>query len=233
MTLDDVARELDAQLPTVTLLVGGNQGQARGVAEDAARRHGALASDVTFVRKLTSPSAHSVSRLAWVVPWGSIKVFILSLDGSSELAQDSLLKALESAPESSRFILLASQLPLPAITSRAVVYHVGEASRAATARPDDPAMGKAAAAVAAAKTGDPLLLSGVISSSSWDEECVAALQKWAISQAVVQQLRQGPALEPRVTPRQARTVLKVLADHPRARPVNVAMAALSTAFLEE
>jgi hypothetical protein len=112
--------ELERELPPVTLLLGPQSVGKTALAEHAARYH-----HMSFVG-YNGPSAAQAREIVEMVPrhlFGGFSV-IIGLDGTTEAAQNILLKVLEEPPPHIRFLLTASRPPLPTVTSRAVVHRV-------------------------------------------------------------------------------------------------------------
>jgi replication-associated recombination protein RarA len=95
-------------------------------ARHIAHEWGVRSCDLFCLQELTATGARSVSeQLARVRPFGKQRAFIIRLDGSSEQAQNILLKVLEEPLDGVRFFLIASQPPLPTILSRCVAFRFG------------------------------------------------------------------------------------------------------------
>lgn len=120
-----VQAALSYPLPPVTLLLGPESVGKRTLAEHAARHHGVKPCDIIRIDKLDAPTARNVLRYAATWPQGPFKMIILRLDGASDHSLNILLKVLEEPPDSIRFILLATEPPIPTIMSRSRVCRCG------------------------------------------------------------------------------------------------------------
>lgn len=118
---DAVRAELEAELPAVTLLLGPPSVGKTTLAAHLAAHHG------LFMVAVPVLSAANARELVIMAPRRGIRgtCFVVCLDGSTETAQNILLKVLEETPPHAKFILTASRLPLPTICSRAVVHRLG------------------------------------------------------------------------------------------------------------
>ncbi len=119
---DALRAELERRLPPVSLLLGPPSVGKTELARDAARYH-----RMTCV-SYDGPSAAAAREIVETVPRlmqdGSQLAVVIGLDGTTEAAQNILLKVLEEPPPHVRFLLTASRPPLPAVASRAVLYRV-------------------------------------------------------------------------------------------------------------
>lgn len=223
MTPEEIYSALE-DLPPVTLLLGPGEKELRSLAGAVALGHVRRADLIEVTPPWSTELARMLVTQAQFASLDSLKVITAFLDTISVPAQNILLKTLEEPPQAVRLILYGTYEPLPAIMSRCQVFRVSTERGADTESAGEPAQGKAAAALRAAKAGDLVLLAGIL--RDWDDACQAALRAWAETTAMK---RGGEA--PGVW--EARTVLRVLRGYPRARPANLAAAALSLAFLEE
>lgn len=111
------------ELPPVTLLWGpksvGKRTMARWLLRDIPPTNKA------DVDKLRMESAKILVEFFSVAPLVGLKAAIISLDGASISALNSLLKFLEEPPAYIRIILVASGQVLPTVVSRAHVYKCG------------------------------------------------------------------------------------------------------------
>jgi hypothetical protein len=244
MLASAIQDNLPPDLPPAVLLIGPQQ-----VTEPLSRAifldRKLHVSDLRWVHELTADIARQVVAEATQQPAGDFLGFIINLTGSSETAQRVLLKTVEEPPQTSRFILLSDKPPLGPLHFRCRGYLVHDPDGEPAV--DGNADAAAAAAVRAALTRDPAVLADAL--RPWGESCgcgngrlhhdkgehyLTALSTWAVSQyrprSVIATGGSGP---PAATSRAARTVLRVLSDYPRARPLNAAAAALSLAFLED
>lgn len=249
MTSPAVVRQaLSGELPPVTLLVGEPASDLLGLARLLVTAHGVHPGEVLQVAgvPLDAAAARAVAAYAGVQPLGRLKAVIAVLDGSSEQAQNILLKTLEEPPDSVRFLLIATRPPLDTVVSRARVFRVRPRPAPAPEVPDE-ARARAGAAVRAALAQDPQLFA--LSFRAWDEKCpcpdmaaghargrhyLDALRSWAVSQGSRRPgLFPGGPLEPEVPAAMARRVLRLLAECPKGRPANAAFHALYQVFLAD
>jgi hypothetical protein len=216
MTPEDVLAAL-GELPSAVLLLGplrDVQDLARSILLD----HHVHPADVLHISKLNADYSRVLVAVAATASYGWFKGVAVCMDGATEQAQNILLKTLEEPPESIRFILYGTVMPLPAIVGRCRVFRLGSGALHLPSG-DEGVAGKVASAVRAARTGDPLLLADTL--RGWDEVCGVALREWALREARAS------------GDKSAWRVLEVLSRYPRARPINAAAAALSLGFLEE
>ena len=234
MTPEEIRGELAHGVPPAVLLLGRFY-EVQGLSQKIMLDHKVHPADVAHISKLTADYSRDIVKFAGAVALGPFKGIAVCMDGAAEQAQNILLKVLEEPPESVRFLLYASTgcKPLPAIMSRCQVFYVDSPDdviaqarrnyRAMTeTQSNETAAAKVASAVRAARGGDPALLAEAL--QGWDEACVTALREWAVQGITARTGFPDPA---------ALRVLEVLARYRRARPANVAAAALSAAFLEE
>lgn len=118
---------LEKSMPRVTLLIGpsgtGKSVLARHVIERWRERRGSV--EAVFFGAVDADQARRIVREAAAVPPGAMRFFVAELDGSSEQAQNILLKVLEEPPDPVWFVLLSSRNLLPTVVSRAQVYWTG------------------------------------------------------------------------------------------------------------
>lgn len=210
---------LERELPPAALLFGPDLSRLLKTAYEAMLRHGAHRADAAVLQaRLSAADARSLVKFAQTAPFGPFKAIVAVLDGATAQAQNILLKVLEEPPESVRFILVATERPLPAIVSRCQVITVPgadarqEASREVT--------GAVTAALKAAQAGD---LHGLDS----------ALKGWGDAHHAVLSLLLAEAAAGRDPNRlldraQARRLLGALGQYLGAHPRLAAHAALVT-----
>lgn len=109
-------------LPSVSLFVGPSSVGKWTAAEYLRGVHEVSSADVLRVRRLTAEDARAIVRFASKAAHGTIRLVIVRLDGASPATLSALLKSLEEAPSSTRFILTATELPPATIVSRATVF---------------------------------------------------------------------------------------------------------------
>src|SRR3974390_3070811 len=191
MTPAQVREALRHRLPAASLVLGpGAWDLVTGQAEAAG------AFDVIAIGELTADTARAIVRQAYVAapgtaPWS----FIIRLDGAAEPAQQALLKVLEDAPATAVFVLTAD----------------GGPPQPAAAEP----RAAVAAAIRAARSGQPALLSAAV--RGWGPEHGLALGLWAQEAAAGAWERFSPDFAPGVTPAQALRILEVLRRYDGAR----------------
>lgn len=117
-----VRAAIGSRFPRVMLFIGPPSVGKRTLAETIRKEHNIGRDDVLRVGKLSVLTARDVVRYASMAPRGDYRLLIVRLDGSSQAAQNVLLKALEEAPETTRFILTSEDLPQPTIASRCEVH---------------------------------------------------------------------------------------------------------------
>lgn len=232
---EQVRAALFEHLPPVTLLVGEQYVSFGSLAADVAYHYDVHLTDIALVRApVTAKDARALVSNAYLVPRGSpFRLVVVPLNDMSEQAQNILLKLLEEPPPKLRVILVSQHLPLPTIVSRCAVFEFGTVAE----RPDPEAeaAAKVAAAVKAAQSHDAGLL--LAACDGFTEEHIRVLHEWAISQAWAARpdlfAKGRKPMEPKVPAKVARRVLRGLALHAKARPVNAAVTALSLAFEEK
>ena len=215
MTPAQVREALRHRLPVASLVLGpGAWDLVTGQAEAAG------AFDVIAIGELTADTARAIVRQAYVAapgtaPWS----FIIRLDGAAEPAQQALLKVLEDAPATAVFVLTADGgPPLQTVMSRCRVLPLaGPHERELPEEQPDAAETRAAvaAAIRAARSGQPALLSAAV--RGWGPEHGLALGLWAQEAAAGAWERFSPDFAPGVTPAQALRILEVLRRYDGAR----------------
>jgi DNA polymerase III, delta subunit len=121
---------LERELPPVALLRGPESVGKWALAEYLVEYHGVVPIDVRMVTRLglgedSASDVRGVIQFVSVAPFGRLKVVVLRLDGASDKALNTLLKALEEPPEYARFILVSSARTLVTIESRAQLFTMG------------------------------------------------------------------------------------------------------------
>jgi len=119
---EDIARRLSIILPRVVLFEGPQSVGKWTTAEEILRSQDVTASDTLRVRRLTAEAARDVAEFAYGASVSWYRVAIINLDGSTKGAVNTILKSLEDAPESTRFILIASGVVPPTVRSRAQTF---------------------------------------------------------------------------------------------------------------
>lgn len=228
-SLTDTWTELEHDLPPVVLLQGLSPDTGMAMAVQLARQHvPADASIIAYAAPFSASQADEVAAFARLVQFGvAEKVVVIELDNATFHAQNRLLRVLEAPPPGCRFILIASRDPLSAVVSRSRVYRIAP-EEPSSGGMDGEVIAAVEAAIKAASECDPGVLCAAL--RSWadkdkGERYLAGLSEWA--------RKTGDGSWDEVLTRRAFTVLYVLAKYPRARPQNLAMTALSLAFLEE
>lgn len=207
---------LERDLPPATLLLGSDLDRMLREAAVAAQRQGAVLADRVVLRHMSAADARNIVRFAQTSPFGPFKAVIACLDSSTPVAQNILLKVLEEPPGTIRFILVATERPLPTIVSRCQVITVAaagpdrEPGREVTRQVD--AVLKAAAA--ADLRGLDRELSG------WGDAHHAVLS------LLLAEISGGQVMRERITKEQARKLLGALSRFGSASPRLAAHAAL-------
>jgi DNA polymerase III delta prime subunit len=117
-----VRGELESSLPAVTLIIGPPSIGKATLARHLLQFSGPCWS--TDYGNLTAGLARQIVEGA-PVRHKPTDIRIVDLDGSTEAAQNILLKVLEEPPPHCRFILLASSAPLVTIVSRSRTFQLG------------------------------------------------------------------------------------------------------------
>jgi hypothetical protein len=213
-----VIAALERDLPPATLLLGPDPGPALSAAWRAVRnRPGQASADVLIRRHLSAGDARNAVRFAQMAPFGPYKVIILGLDGSTPQAQNILLKALEEPQDSVRFILVASQRPLPTVVSRCQVITVP--AQDSPQEPDGKVASVVTAALKNAQAGNLAALDAVL--HGWGDAHHAVLSL-LLAEVAGGLADYGHGL----SPAQARRLLGVLGRFDSAHPRLAAHAAL-------
>jgi replication-associated recombination protein RarA len=244
----------DSRPPVLLLL--GPQGTGKWLlAQHLADSQGYPRQDTFWSQVLDMDVAGTVQaflRTAGVTPQG--KLVILDLDGASAAAQNALLKTLEEPPGRARFILVASEPPLPTVVSRSHVTRCGVLSTREVAYVlrrlgMDDATAEAAAAVSggrvstglahagAAKDAVPQVQAAVQAAArgdtaalgrvfalGWGEAHHALLARWAAEAVTGRWLVFGESDAP---PHAGAYVLRMLSDLSDARPALLDRAVMS------
>ncbi len=235
MNLEQVRAHLEAELPPVTLLLGPDQDALWNLAWHMRRHWGvSAAGDSMTIRKLTAVDARSCVVFSGRAPLNSrFRLAVISMDGATEQAQNILLKVLEEPPLTSRFILLASYVPLPTILSRAQVLRVGvltgEEALTEPGEKNQRARSAVAAALKAADSQDEALLAAAL--RGWEPWYTVQLGAWAIEASSGRWRLFDASFAPGATMEHARKVLVLLNLYAGSR--NSAAVALDQAFREK
>lgn len=156
--------------PPVTLLIGPEGVGKDVVAQVVAGAHGYPEWDTLHDKGPLAlagvQAAQAFSQTMAATKRG--KLVILGLDSAPAAAQNALLKLLEEPPPGIKFILTASQPPLPTIVSRAMTLRCGlltseQVYQVLAAKRIDPAKAQAAAEMAAGRVSVALRLLSVAS----------------------------------------------------------------------
>lgn len=207
---------LERDLPPATLLLGPDLEQMVSEAIAAAKRQGSTLVDRFTRRHVSAEDARRIVRFAQTAPFGPFKLVIACLDGSTPVAQNILLKVLEEPPDTIRFILVASERPLPTIVSRCQVVMVQSAGSAG--EPDPEVLAKVDAVLRAAAAADLRGLDREL--AGWGESHQAALMS-RLTEVAAAHGMDGPVSRP-----QARRLLGALGRFAGASPRLAAHAAL-------
>lgn len=120
-----ITRVLAAELPPVSLFIGPDSVGKWTTAEWLRREHAIQDGDLLRIRRLSADDARTITRFATVAPVGERKLVICRLDKSLPASMNALLKTLEEASESVRFILISRDMPMLTIASRAEIERFG------------------------------------------------------------------------------------------------------------
>ena len=112
-------------LPGVLLFLGPDSVGKWELAEHIRQVWKFKKADVLRVKRLTQDNARFISKFAFQRPQGRMKLVIVRIDEkASKGAQNALLKALEDSSDTV-FIIVAEEMPLATIRSRATLYPFG------------------------------------------------------------------------------------------------------------
>lgn len=118
-------KAVKAHLPSVLLFQGPASVGKWELAEFVRSHWKFKSSDVLRIKRLTQENARAAAKFANERPTGFAKLIIIRLDKkATKGAQNALLKTLEEARDA-HFILIAEELPIPTVRSRAVLYKFG------------------------------------------------------------------------------------------------------------
>jgi len=205
VTPDQVLAELAGDLPSATLVLGPGAGAL--VFEACADR------GWTFRWDLNAAAARQVRDEAQMLPPSGLRVMVLSLENASVQVQNMLLKILEEPPASTRFVLAAESRPLPTVVSRCRVLVLGR--EAAGESPDPKDKAAVAAALRAARSGQPALLAQAL--RNWVPAQAGLLAVWAAEAVSGRWAVFGPDAVPGVSSGQALRLLTELARYQGTR----------------
>lgn len=206
MTPEDARRLLAAHLPQAALLLGPG---AWELGVEVGQVYG-LQEGIDF---LDSATARRLCDEAQFIPPHPPLVYLVRLNGSSQAAQNMLLKLLEEPPPWTRFILTATREPLKTIMSRCQVLRIGPAGQRAEG--DQRVRGQVATAVRAARNGSQQLLAQAL--RGWGPEHGQVLQDWAYEAAADRWQRFDAGFASGVTPGEAVRLLELLAKYAGAK----------------
>ena len=120
---DHILRVLEGGLPRVSIFRGPYSVGKRTTAMHVAEQMDLSAADYLYVRHLDADRARSVRRFIMNTPQGERRLAVVSLANASEVAQNILLAALESIPETSHIILIDDgDAALETVLSRGNVF---------------------------------------------------------------------------------------------------------------
>lgn len=219
MRAEEIAAQLTTMLPGVSLLLGPDVRELQRLAHQAVLHHRVHPADLIETARLTPESARALGQAAQLRTGSGlqIRVIVVNMASASDIAQSVLLKVLESGQPDVHWLLLSTSDPLPALMSRCAVFQLSGPGEPAAA---GPAWTRVQAAVAAAQSGDPAALVQAV--RDFDEECITALRGWAVRELC----QESPVPEAELA-----ALLQMLNGNALAQPVNLAVAALSTAFM--
>jgi DNA polymerase III gamma/tau subunit len=122
---DEQMQVLHASLPPASLFHGPYSVGKYSAARELARRHGISGSDLLVVNGLNAAIVPSIIAFSRLSPVGQQKLAIIKLD-TGKVHQAALLKAIEEAPPTTKFIFLTSNLRqqvIPPLASRAWAFY--------------------------------------------------------------------------------------------------------------
>lgn len=212
---------LERDLPPATLLLGPDPEQLVRAAVAALRKHSVVPADRAVLRHVSAADARGIVKFAQTAPFGPFKAVIARLDGSAAQAQNILLKVLEEPPDTIRFILVATQRPLPTVVSRCQVITVPIPGP--TAEPDADVSRQVTTALTAAAAGDLAGLDKAL--AGWGDE------QHAVLSAMVSVAANAGAHG--LTRHQGRRLIGALSRYSGAHPRLAAHAALVTVFADK
>lgn len=111
-------------LPPVSIFVGPDSVGKRTLAANLAFHHGIYPPNLIVVYSLDMETARFISTWAMSAPNTTGRMAIVDLQGASERAVDTLLIALEEAPNC-RFIFISSSMPQPTLLTRGQTFFFG------------------------------------------------------------------------------------------------------------
>lgn len=122
----NIVASLEKTLHPVSLFYGPASVGKWTTAEHLRHRNKISAGDLLRVKKLTASSARELVAFSATAPTQAEgKLAIIRLDDATPAALHTLLKTLEAAEPTNRFILIAEQLPLETVASRCHNYRFG------------------------------------------------------------------------------------------------------------
>lgn len=119
---EGILARLTGALPPVSLFVGPASVGKWTTAEHLRGEHGVRPGDVLRVRSMTAEDARGVVQFSLAAPLAQSRLVIARLDKSTPQTQNMLLKTLEEAPATTRFVLVSPEMPQETIVSRAEVF---------------------------------------------------------------------------------------------------------------
>lgn len=215
---------LEKSLPAATLIVGSPD-DGWQLAEYAIRCHQVHPASVLRIGQLSAEAARGVAGAARNAPGSDLVVVVICLDKATEQAQNILLKALEEAPDSVRFILFTGDPVLATVSSRCQLLRIGwgEPVHAALDAQVPGSVGAALRCCAARDTESLLRLA-----PGWTARHSLALASWAREASSGRWREFGAGFAPQVTREQAASLWRLVAPLPDSPPT--ALAALHRVF---
>jgi replication-associated recombination protein RarA len=212
--------------------------------------------DLFCIEKLSANDAKQVAdQLAYIPPFGDLKVFIIRTDGATPIAQNILLKTLEEPTPGVRFFLVASEPVLPTVASRCRLFQFGLLSdaevervlsltgmnaesaafhaplgagrvRAAREGVSPHARGQVVSALRALAARDASMLPAAL--REWDDAAHSLLKQWAAEAASGRWRVFTEETVPGLGPAAARRLLGRLGSYSQSAPKLAAYAALDS-----
>jgi len=120
---EEVVLDLERNLPRACIFQGPKSVGKTTVAEYVRDHYGVSGSDYLSVEELDSDSVREAMRVSRVVPARDMRLIVLQMDGAPRRLWDTLLLAIEDAPETTRFILITSRELSATLHSRCSTYY--------------------------------------------------------------------------------------------------------------
>lgn len=118
------------ELPRLSLFHGPDSVGKWTAASEIAYQRKLNVWDVQKISRLTAETAREINTFAFIAPYGDCRICIVNLKDATNGSLNSLLKTLEEAPLTSKFIFISESPTIDTITSRAQVVEFGLLSEA-------------------------------------------------------------------------------------------------------